>query len=412
MEKNYFAAIEFGSIYLNAIIMSFHQDKLDVVARYQCNCDGFKNGEILDFDAFVSSIDNLKRNILKKYKINLDEAILILSSKNHYKRYTTKVTTKILTEMQKIGKEQINKIKNLVKNAETKEDEVLIEDVAIEYFLDGDRKFISEPYGQSSSFLTMLSSIYTLPKQYQHNIVHAFEECSIKVLACFLDCTCGVYAYEEKDLKLEKQLIHIHVNQDDTTISSFSRNSLLESYCVDFSLNSLVKYLATTLDISKPYALELLQSYFVGDISLASDVVFDEEKNLSEKRITSIVYNRIYDGFNEILEACIALIKECNFTMDISYYVTGYLNDFDGVLDELRKYSNNHSIKDANMNVTTLNTQAYCNCYGAVKTFIQRNMEFVLNRIETDVQEYTLKKDVNNNENEQKKSRFVDIFDE
>ena len=52
MEKNYFSAIEFGSLFNNVLVMSYNNDKLDVVAALKVPSKGFLNGEIINDDEF------------------------------------------------------------------------------------------------------------------------------------------------------------------------------------------------------------------------------------------------------------------------------------------------------------------------------------------------------------------------
>ena len=91
-------------------------------------------------------------------------------------------------------------------------------------------------------------------------------------------------------------------------------NSWMSHMFVNFGINTLVNYLATTLSVDKNYANDLLESYFVCNIDYASDIVFDSENNLTEKRISGILLNRLYNPFSEYLNFYILFFnKTCIF---------------------------------------------------------------------------------------------------
>ena len=97
MEKNYFSAIEFGSLFNNVLVMSYNNDKLDVVAALKVPSKGFLNGEIINDDEFDNSIKFLIQQVCSLYKIKIDEAILVVPNNSHNIKATA-LGFNILTE--------------------------------------------------------------------------------------------------------------------------------------------------------------------------------------------------------------------------------------------------------------------------------------------------------------------------
>jgi len=413
MEKNYFAAIEFGALYNNVLVLSYAHNKLNVVALDKCRSNGFLNGEIYDEDAFIDSITNVMENILSENKIVLDEVILVLPNLGH-KMYSAYVSNKVLTERQIIGKNQIDAIRNQIRNAKVSEEEVLVDEVPTAYSLDGDRVLRSAPINYQSAILAIRSNIHTLPKKLYSNLVNSLSAKNISLLGQVLNCQCAAFA-TANNYELESECIHVNISDDSTTVSAFNKNLLIKTSCVNFGINNLVSYLAKSLNVSVDYAKDLFESHFVCNIDYASDVVFDEDNKLTEKRISGIVLNRLYNAFNEITEAINIIKEECKFE-ECKYLLTGSLNDYEFFVEE---FSKNCSIDfiEGNINLIGIDDQSYVNCYGAIKQFIENNVDYVIKRLENDVEVNVndIKVEVKQNSNEvttNNNSKFKDIFDD
>lgn len=413
MEKNYFGAIEFGALYTLVVIISYHDTQIDVVASCKFPSEGFYDGKITDEEAFSSSLSSIVQEINDKYKIHFDEVILVLPN-NQHKIYSATVSNKVLTERQIIGKSQIDAIQVQIRNAKVNDDEILVEEVPTLFALDNDRVLRSAPIHYQSSILTIKSNVHTLPKNMVTSITNALKKQNIDVLGQFLNCGCGAIV-TSNNYELENECVHINIGQEVTTISIFTKSLLIKSCKINFGVESLIAYLADILKIDMKKSAELFESYFIANIEHASDVIFDEDLNLSEKRISGIVLNQVYIGFNQIMEAIKKITAECNFTDDHFYLLTGWLNDYDYFVEEFEK-AVHRKVKEGVIDVIGLNMQAYVNCYGALQLFIQRNKSYITKRFENeesiDVQKIVEQKATSEEEKTISNSRFKDIFED
>lgn len=414
MEKNYFGAIEFGSLFTNVVIVSYNIGKMDVVANCKLRSHGFYNGYIINQEEFENSIDEVKNEIFNKFKIKLNEIIVVLPN-NAHKIYSATVDNKVMTERQIIGKQQVDAIRSQIKKAKVNEQEILVEEVPTYYVLDGDRYLRTAPVNYQSSMLKIHSNIHTLPKEVVVPIKNTLLNKGIKILEHYLNCSCSANA-TSTNYELENECVSINIGQEVTTICAYNKLLLLKSTYINFGVATLIKYLAKELGVSEDYATELFESYFVCDTEIASDVVFDQELNLSEKRISAIVLNRLYLAFDEIVNACNNFVKDLAFPTNHFYLVSGWLNDYECFIDEFSKRTS-LNVKYCNIDVVGLNSQAYTNCYGALVMFVNDNLDLIQHRIESkdDIEIENANSNLSvseENKSSETTSRFKDIFDD
>ncbi|MCI5745510.1 MAG: hypothetical protein MR270_04430 [Erysipelotrichaceae bacterium] len=381
MEKNYFAAIELGYIYNIALVISYHNNQFDVVASSIIKSFGYKDGVITDEDAFLKAIENIKNDIYEKYFIKLDEVILVLPNNNH-KIYSATFGSNILTEMQIIGKKQIDAIRQKIRMVELRNDELLVDELPTQYVLDQDRILRSEPINYSSSVLNIKSNIHTLPKTIVESIVSSLEKNDLKVIGKFINCSCGVNALIN-DFELENDTICIQILQDVTTICCYKKSYLIRSLKVDFGVANLIDALKKSLEIDDDEALMLFEKYFVCDVDYASDIIFDTNNHLSEKRISGILLNELSNGISLILKSCEKLENDCQLSSDCVYLLLGWLNDYDYFVDEFSKFCNRNLIEKT-LDKIGIDSQMLLNCFGAITLYIQRNKEEILKSLESD----------------------------
>lgn len=426
MEKNYYCAIEINTIYTSAVVVAFHNNNVHVVATGKVLTSGYGDGRIYDQLLLKKSISTLLEEIKNKFKVTIDEAIIILPNNSH-KVYSANVVMSIMTERQIIGLKQIQTARERVRNVTLADNEILVDEVPTLYTLDNNRDMRSMPINLTSSTLSVRSNIHTLPKEIVNDIVDIISSFNIKILDKYINCDCAALAIA-KQFDLEDECILIDINQDVTTIAAYSKNFLMRSVKVDFGIKHLVDYLANVLKISFNDALNLFKSYFICDIDLTSDIVFDKENNLNEKRISGIILNRLYSGLDEIISSIESLKENLNFNDMCTFYLSGYLNNFEAFIDVFIKYSK-IPVNVNDFNVIGLSDDVYKNCYGAIKKFITNHYDYVKSRYSEDEDEISLSKmdyqhlnknvinqnHALNNKDESTKtthSRFKDIFDD
>jgi cell division ATPase FtsA len=163
---------------------------MNVVASCMVPTNGYYDGTITDSDAFLATIESVVKEISRKYKINLDEVILVLPNNNH-RIYSAYVSNKVLTERQIIGKQQVDAIRNQIKSAKVNDGEILVEEVPTKYTLDGERALRSAPINYQSSILAIESNVHTLPRFVVESLKNALTEANVNVLGVVVNCNCA-----------------------------------------------------------------------------------------------------------------------------------------------------------------------------------------------------------------------------
>ena len=404
MEKNYFASIEFGSLYTTILVVSFNNGNINVVASYKHKSSGYYDARIVNQDNFTSSLNSIINRINKKYKILIDEAIVILPN-NEHQVYKARVKNKILTERQIIGISQIDAISKQILKSNVNEVSKIISSEVIAYVLDDGTTFRTPPINKQSATLEIKSSVSTLPLSIIDPIFDALKQSNINVLESYINCFCARQA-AMKEFDLEDNSIHVNIGQEITTIAAYSKNILLKSLKINFGVETLIDYLAYNLKCEKEFATTLFESYFVCDSELASDIIFDEENHLSEKRISGIVLNRLHNGFNEILDKIVNLASSLAFEEGYKIYVSGYLNDYEYFDIHFKEFAE-MDIIPRNIELIGIHEQCYINNLGAILLFIDQHHQMIINRLDE-----TIDLNVESKKQENSNSRFRDIFDD
>jgi len=414
MDKNYFASVEFGSLSIKLVVASYFNGKLNIVGKANVPSFGFKNGMIFDEGLLSKSLNAALEEISSKYKINVDEIIIVLPCNNH-NIYTVKHSNRVLTERQIISEVQIDAIRNKIKDFKVANDEIYVEEVPLYYVLDGDRILRTPPVGISSSMLTIHCNINALPIDVVKPLNEFISSRGISILGAELSTNCSTYITSDA-VCLENQCIQINIGQDVTTVGAYNKSVLVKMKQIQFGTDTLISYLAQTLKISKEWAKALFSSYFVANPDFASDFVFDKENNLSEKRICGIVSNKLNeDCYSLITNTINELIADTNFDKNCVLILTGELNDYEFFIDELSSFSGLR-FNEGSINVVGLESQAYINCYGAIVNYINKNRAYIKERF-SDKPDVELKDDgtvsIKNTQSSNKAtSKFRDIFDD
>lgn len=419
MEKNYYATIELAAIYSTAVVFAYHNNLIHVVAKVKVPTQGFYDGRIVDKILFKNMIIEMKDQLQSQYKIHLNEAILILPNNNH-KVYSASVDYKIMTANQIIGLQQIEFARQRIKEATLAENEILVDEVPTLYTLDLDRSMRTMPIGYQSSLLKVKSNIHTLPKDIVYDLLHYFQDHDVRILDSYINCHCAARAVS-RQYELEDNCICIHIGQEVTTISAYNKNLLAKSTRVSFGLLTLIDYLSKMLTISFKRAMELIESYFICNIDYTSDVYFDKEQKLNEKRISGILLNQLTQSLDEIVDAVEKLRKDVNFDLSCKYILSGLLNDYEYFTDEFVHITKLNIIPGFVKKIG-LEDSSYINHIGAMNLFLERHREYVLERLNEGDEEIANRPSFESKiQNPEKKmeeqtaapvSRFKDIFDD
>jgi len=110
MKLNSYAAIEIDSLYAKLIIAEMNKGNIHIIAALKGLVEGYEDVVIIDDEAFLTSILSLLQLADHKYKIKIDEIILVLPNISHKVRMAG-ANMAIQTPMHLISMNEIKKIR-------------------------------------------------------------------------------------------------------------------------------------------------------------------------------------------------------------------------------------------------------------------------------------------------------------
>ena len=408
MKLNSYSAIELGSIFTKIVVAEFNKGNIYIVASCKVITKGYENGTITDLDEFTSCLSELLNLVETKYRIKIDEAILILPNISH-KVHMAGANMVIQTPMHLIGMPEIQKIRQDCRNVKLQEGEIAIDECPIKYTLDSGKTIYSIPLNLQSNTLQLTSYIHSLPKEIVEPLLKVFQEQHIDILDAYLLPFC-CFSYVMS--KQEVPLICIHYDEDSISIAYFESQHLLKSNRINFGEKNLINTLSEHFQISKQQAIHLLDSYFITDLEQAQTIEIDQSKKISEYTISKTIqeqFDIVKDTIRQVIQQ---YCTDFNLT-DVEIKISGKWLNYPSFVSYFNHLCGFHA-KGIYNHVLGLTSNEYMSLYGAIMRFIMLNKDYILHREEDENQ----KPSFNNQSKEQAKTldkqnkKFIDIFDE
>lgn len=404
MKLNSYAAIEIDSLYAKLIIAEMNKGNIHIIAALKGLVEGYEDGVIIDDEAFLTSILSLLQLADHKYKIKIDEIILVLPNISHKVRMAG-ANMAIQTPMHLISMNEIKKIRNDCRNVALNEMETAIDESPISYTLDSGKTLYSIPLNIQSNTLQLTSYIHTLPTDFLKPLLNLLDQTKVDIIEAYL-LPLACYSMGLNDFNENQSYLFIHYNYDALSIAYFEKNQLLKSSRIAFGEKTILESLMKQFNITKLEAIDLLDSYFLCDVNQATSTYLDKVKKISEKTITECVLQSFEKGFEEIKK----IVQEYSQTYHTNFEIKimGKWLNYKNFLNYFN-LSCQFNAQAVYLNVLGLTSNEFISTYGAIVRFVLLNKDYILHREEDDNQ----KKNFNYTSKESKQeNKFVDIFDE
>lgn len=205
----------------------------------------------------------------------------------------------------------------------------------------------------------------------------------------------------------EEGLIIVDFSHDFINISLFYKEQLIDNQIINLGIQDLILEIQKNLNIDFETAENFLFAYFVPNIEKASDIIILNNYNLSEKRLSGIVLNKLIPIIEQINNICENIIEKNNLNT-IKKIVCGKITDIHEIEELFADY------KIGLLNKIGLIGNEFNDCLGCIYRYLHLNKDQISNiKEDDDKPSFTLKDEKENNETTSlNKSRFVDIFDE
>ena len=411
MKLNSFATLDLSTFYSKVVIAEMNKTNVYIVGAFKLKTKGYANGYITNVDEFNNFLNELISNVSLKYKIKLDELILVFPNITHKVRLAG-AKMAIQTHMNLIRENEIKRIRRECRNVKLNEDEVAVDESPIKYVLDSGKTLYQAPVNIQSTSLQLTSYIHTLPISIVEPLLIAFENVNIDVLDAYLE-PLACYSGIENQINKEKATLIINYSYDCISFGYFDNNQLLKSSRLNFGEKDVLKAISTEFNCDINRASDLLDSHFVLDTLSSSDVVFDFESKITENKIRDCVLESFEELFIKII-AEINNYKDSFRNENLDVIITGKWLNYRNFITYFNNRINLKAIS-GQIDVFGINDNEYITCYGAFIRFITLNKSFILQREEDDDDKISFSvntTEIKNNSKTTSNDSFLDIFDE
>ena len=256
------AAIEFGSKKLK-LVVGYELDGQVYILYALTKPYGhmIESGTILDQQTIVRAVNEVRTfsEPSLKIRVSVAEALLALPPLG-LEIFQTKQVTTVLSDEAKIGNIDIRNIYSLIKNGALPLDNQLIDVAPERYILDQGRSFIKPPLNETSSTLTVIAKVHTLPKRIAGEYKAALNAGGLTIkrsmIAPFGACELlGSYPDMPSDYLL------VDIGSDITTVSFIGDKELYASRYFDWGGDRITEKIIESFNINEADAEKYKVTY-------------------------------------------------------------------------------------------------------------------------------------------------------
>ena len=264
------AAVEFGSKKLKLVVGYEIGGQVYILyALTKPYGHMIESGTIIDQQTIAKAVNEVRTfsEPSLKLKVSISEALLALPPFG-LEIFQTKQVTTVLSDEAKIGNIDIRNIYSLIKNGALPLDNQLIDVAPERYILDQGRSFIKPPLNETSSTLTVIAKVHTLPKRVAGEYKAAFNAggLSIKrsIVAPFGACELlGSYPDIPSDYLL------VDIGSDITTVSLVGDKELYASRFFNWGGDRITERIIETFNINESDAEKYKITYGIDSREMA-----------------------------------------------------------------------------------------------------------------------------------------------
>ncbi len=293
------AAIEFGSKKLK-LVVGYELDGQVYILYALTKPYGhiIESGSIIDQQKIAKAISEVRyfSDPNAKLKVSISEALLSLPPFG-LEIFDTKQVTTIISDEGKIGNIDIRNIYSLIKNGALPLDNQLIDVAPERYILDQGRSFLRPPLNESSSTLTVLAKVHTLPKriagEYKATLTAGGLSIKRSVVAPFAACEL-LASYP--DMPADYLLVDIGSNM--TTVSLVGEKELYASRFFEWGGDRITEKIIESFNINEADAEKYKITYGIdrSEMSFKAPICFTDDGQGHEIKHYADELNNIIKG--------------------------------------------------------------------------------------------------------------------
>ncbi len=291
MEKTV-AAIEFGSKKLKLVVGYELDGKVYILyALTKPYGHIVETGSIIDQAKLAKAISEVRNisDVSARLKIAISEALLALPPYG-LEIFQTKQVTTVLSEEGKIGNIDIRNIYSLIKNGALPLNNQLIDVAPERYILDQGRSFLRPPLNESSTTLTVLAKVHTLPKRISGEYKAALTAGGLSIKRSVVSSFAAAEllgSYED----LPSDYILVDIGSNVTTVSLVGEKELYASRFFEWGGDRITERIVESFNINEAdaekykitYGIDKREMNFKAPICITDDGEGNEVKHYADE---------------------------------------------------------------------------------------------------------------------------------
>ena len=340
------AVIEITNNVIRLVVGYVVNDKPAIIFTHEVdNHDVIRNGEIVDFDALVEILGQMKviSDNESHVRITLKEVTLLLPAIG-FSVFKNEKSTGVVSQASKVQQLDIQNAIALVEKDPIPNGQSVIDIIPIKFGLDGGRTSSIPPINETSSSLTVSAFIHTLPSHIYESYVSAFEKVDIAIKRCFV----SVYALSELARNkgtMPQNYILMDMGHEITSLTIIGNNYPYNSTHIYYGGLNLAKLVSENLNISVPDAISYAYKYgvdkreasFNPKIGNSLPDLTGQVSSFTSKDLTALILKffedykaRIEAGLNALCEGYSDEVKKLPFV------ITGGLSTLPGIKEFIK----------------------------------------------------------------------------
>ena len=341
-ENTIISGIDIGTTKIVVIIAEKKDGAINIIGFGQSNSVGLERGIVVDISETIISIGKAVKQAEKQAKIEIESAFVGLTG-DHIKGINCTGNISIVNgdyrnpAGERITQKHIDKVLEHSRAINLSPERKILHTLSREFKVD-ERQGIKNPLGLSGNRLEANVHLVTIARNIESDLKTCIEECGLDIDGFILEplaSSASVLDINEK--KLGSILIDIGGGTSDIII--FNNNSIIHTGAIPLGGENLTKDIAYGLNTSLENAEIIKCKNGIAKESLADDQKIikilgtngREDKEISEKYLSSIIQPRV----NEIFNLAKNEVKRSDYDGDFTFGIilTGGGASLNGITD-------------------------------------------------------------------------------
>ena len=327
--KKIFTSVDLGSYGIKMIVSECVNGSFHVLAATNVRSKGIKNGNIVDSENALVSLQKAKKNIEEMIGVTVNQAIVsVPTDQVDFNIVSGEI---VLNPENMIDTTEISKVLHEAILGKVEDTRELVTVMPISFHVD-DKEGIKDPKGLMGEKLLVKAVITTIPKQIFGQTINLLKTCEITpVDVCFK--AVGDY-FEAKSQKIDNEIgVIVNLGYDNLEVSIFNKgimikNEKIEAGSKEIDLEIMKRYL-----VKRGVARSLKESFAISNTRYAdaSDYIEVLNKNQEKVNIGQLEISELVE--NKIVELLKLAKKQINLltNREISYIIiTGGISELAG----------------------------------------------------------------------------------